>query len=856
MRLQALVYFYGRRLRSHPIQELLAGLGVAIGVSLAFAVIVANSSVVSSAAEIVDGVTGSADLQLTARDSNGFDERMLHDVRRLPGVRRAAPVLERRGVIVGPDGTQSAVNLVSVDRSLARLSGGLTRSFLPGGLQLRPGGMMLPSGVADTLGIQGLGMGASGGSLPRVTLYIGGRAERVTVAAVLGEDTVGPLTGAKVGIVPLDSLQRLAGLEDRLSRVLVVAAPGREAEVRRGLELLADDRLAVTSAGADLDLLKQATEPTDQVTGFFAAVSALLGLLLAFNAMLLTAPERRRLVSSLRLLGYRPRQVAAILLFQAFVLGAVASLVGVLVGNVLANAMFDGSPEYLAPGFTMGGRTVIDALPLVLALSGGIVMSCVASAPPLLDLRRGRAVDAVFRESGSPGNALGRRTAERTLAGSVACIAVAALLLAFEPRLALVASALLAVATLLAIPSTFKAVTALMGALVSRVPRFSTLTVALLSMRATTLRSLALAATGAVAVFGSVAIGGARHDLLAGIGDYTADYVETADMWVVNPYDNQAINDFEQAGLVDRIEGLPEVASVRPYHGGFLDMEGRRVWVIARPRDDSEMLPPSSMVAGDFDVANAALRETGSVAISDQIARSRGLESGDDVAVPTPTGTVRFQIAATITNLGWAPGALILNSADYSDRWASRRPSALEVDLAAGADPPAVHMAIDRVLRDAAPGLVVQHASERGAAIDASARQGLERLSQISLLLQIAAVLAMAAAMGAAIWQRRSALAALRIQSFRPRQLWVLLLIESGAVLGAGGVTGALGGTYGRFGADRFLEVVTGFPVAPTLVGWNTAITFAVVVGAALAIVAVPGWFATRVPPRLGLGTE
>lgn len=856
MRLQALVYFYGRRLRSHPVQEALAGLGIAIGVSLSFAVIVANSSVVSSAGEIVDGVTGSADLALTARDSRGFHERTLRDVRRLAGVRHAAPVLERRGVIVGPDGAEAAVNLVSVDRSLAHLSGGLTRSFLPGGLQLRPGGMMLPSGVADTLGIRGIGTGAAGGPLPRVTLYIGGRAEPVTVAAVLGEDTVGPLTGAKVGIVPLTSLQRLAGLENRLSRVLVASAPGRETEVRRGLERLADGRLAVTSAGADLALLEQATGPTDQVTGFFAAVSALLGLLLAFNAMLLTAPERRRLVSALRIQGYRPRQVVAILMSQALVLGVVASVVGVVVGNLLSRVLFDGSPEYLAPGFTMGGRTVIGALPLILALSGGIAMSCLASAPPLFDLRRSRAVDAVFHESGSPGNALGTRVVERALAGSVVCLVIATVLLSQAPRLALVASALLAVGTLLAIPATFKAVTALMGALVSRGPRLGSLTVALLSMRATTLRSLALAATGAVAVFGSVAIGGARHDLLAGIGNYTADYVGTADMWVVNPYDNQAVNDFRGAGLAGQIERLPGVASVRPYRGSFLDMEGRRVWVIARSGEGPEMLPRSSVVAGDLELATAALRKTGSVAISDQIARARGLGPGDELTVPTPMGSVTLHIAATITNLGWAPGALILNGADYSRLWASRRPSALEVDLGAGADPVTVQRAIDDVLHSEAPGLVVQQSGQRGAAIDASARQGLERLSQISLLLQIAAVLAMAAAMGAAIWQRRPALAALRIQSFRPRQLWVLLLIESGAVLGAGGLTGALGGTYGRFGADRFLETVTGFPVAPAVVGWNTVTTFTVVVGAALAIVAVPGWFATRVPPRLGLGTE
>jgi putative ABC transport system permease protein len=856
MRLQALVYFYVRRLKTHPVQELLAGFGIAIGVSLAFAVLVANSSVVSSADELIAGVTGTANLQVTARDDQGFDERLLEDVRAVPGVEQAAAALERRGVLVGPTGAETPVNLVSVDQSLAQLSGRLTRSFLPGGLDLRPGAMMIPSAVATELGVANPASDTTTRTLPRVTVNLRGQTQRTTIAAVLGRDTIGPLTGAKVGVMRLDTLQRLAGLKGRVSRILVATAPDRESVVRRELERISGDRLTVTDTGIDIRLLEQATGPTDQVTGFFAAVSALLGLLLAFNAMLLTAPERRRLVSALRIQGYHRRQVIAIMLFQALALGLTASFLGLIAGGALSRGLFNESPEYLAPGFTLGGRTIVDAWPLVVAFAGGIAMSCIASAPPLFDLRRRRAIDAVFNESGIPGNALAPQTTRRTLAASIVAFLAATALLIVMPELALIASSLLALGTLLAIPAAFKAVTAVMQLIVDRVPRLSTWTVALLSMRATTLRSLALAATGAVAVFGSVAIGGARSDLLAGIGEYANDFVGTADVWVVNPFDNQATNDFPASQLVERLENTVGVADVRVYQGSFLDLAGRRVWVIARPVDDPEMLPASSMVDGDLVAATSALRGTGSITISDQIADARGLDVGDQIAIPTPTGSVPFRIAATTTNLGWAPGALILNTTDYRRSWGSDDPSALEIDVARGTSQLVAQDAIAAALRNRAPGLRAQLADDRGAIIEASARQGLERLGQISLLLQIAAVLAMAAAMGAAIWQRRPALAALRIQSFHPRQLLALLLIEAAAILGAGGLTGAIGGTYGRVGADRFLQVVTGFPVAPAAVGWNTVATLGVIIVTALAIVAVPGWFAARVPPRLGLGAE
>jgi putative ABC transport system permease protein len=854
MRFQVLLYFYGRRLRTHPVQELLAGLGIAIGVALAFAVMVANGSVVASAGEVLRGITGSANLQVTAPDGRGFDERLLPGVRRVPGVVRAAPLLQQRGVLVGPDGREASVTLASIDPSLASLSGALTRSFVPGGFQLGSG-VMLPHATVDALGLPNPRPEGQAKPLPSVDVHVRGRASRVTVAAVLGRDTIGSLTDAKLAVLTLEQLQRLSGLPRRITRILVEAEPGQEAAVARRLTALTGGRLEVTPADDEVALLRQATGPMNQVTGFFAAISALLGFLLAFNAMLLTAPERRRLVGALRIQGYKPRQVIALILFQAIALGIVASVVGVLVGGVLSREVFNDSPEYLSSGFTLGARTIIGSGPLVLAFVGGVVASCAAAAPPLMDLRRGRAVDAVFHQVGVPGNAVDATTRYRMLLGAVGLFVTATALLLWVPSAALAASAMLALGTLLAIPTTFALVLRFVEALAARVPRLSTLTVALLAMRATTLRSLALAATGAVAVFGSVAIGGARDDLLRGLGSFAEDYVGTADIWVLNPADAQATNDFHVGDVPRRIDALPGVAGVREFRGGFLDFADRRVWVIARPPADATMLSPANVVDGDVESADARIRAGGWIAISEQIADHYDVAPGGTIVLPTPAGRVTYRVAATTTNLGWAPGALVVSGDDYRRSWGRSAPTAIEVDVAAGASTEATRQAIDREL-GAGSGLRVQTADERVAQMSATVEQGLRRLGQISLLLLVAAVLAMAAAMGAAIWQRRGALAALRIQSFSPRQLWLLLLLEAGAVLGAGGLTGALGGVYGQLGADRYLDVVTGFPVAPIPAGWQTVETFVFVVLAAIVIIAVPGWFAARVPPRLGLGNE
>ena len=90
------------------------------------------------------------------------------------------------------------------------------------------------------------------------------------------------------------------------------------------------------------------------------------------------------------------------LLFQALCLGLAASLVGLLGGYALSRGVFHQSTGYLAEAFTLGTRTVLTAQPLLLALIAGVLATVLASAVPLLDLRRAGALDAVYREDGVP----------------------------------------------------------------------------------------------------------------------------------------------------------------------------------------------------------------------------------------------------------------------------------------------------------------------------------------------------------------------------------------------------------------------------------------------------------------------
>jgi putative ABC transport system permease protein len=120
VRLSMLCRFYGWRLRRHTVQELLAGGGIAVGVALVFGVLVANSSLMSSAGNLLHGLVGSARLQLVARSSDGFDEGLATTVRRLPGVEAAAGLLREEVTVLGPRGRES-VQLIGIDPNIIGL---------------------------------------------------------------------------------------------------------------------------------------------------------------------------------------------------------------------------------------------------------------------------------------------------------------------------------------------------------------------------------------------------------------------------------------------------------------------------------------------------------------------------------------------------------------------------------------------------------------------------------------------------------------------------------------------------------------------------------------------------------------
>lgn len=844
MRGRNLLFLYMQRVRTHPLQELLALLGVSVGVALVFAVQVANTSIVGSVEQFVRGVTGSADLQITARDVHGFDAGLADRVARLPGVRATAPLVEARANLRSRAQTRT-VSLIGGDQRILQLGGRMLRDVTSRHFRLT-GAIAMPQPLADSLRVSVDEM---------VRLAVGAQSHPVAVATVLTRDEVGSLVDSPLVLAPLDYAQRISGLRGRVTRILVAVRRGQLATVRRELRRLVGNRLNVSAGDAEVHLLREASAPNDQSTALFAGISALVGFLFAYNAMLLTIPERRRFLADLRLEGLGDLTVLRLVLFDALVLGLGACALGLALGDALSRHAFRSVPGYLAFAFAIGDQRVVDTTSVIFACAGGIAATVLAAVHPLKDLFSRRPLDDLYHEDEERGT--GRIVPRRWLAASGAGLVMAAsVVLLTAPRSTLIGIVLLLCGMLSLIPAILVVALRLVDKVSERV-RSVVLVVSVGELRTTTTRSLALGATGALALFGSVAVEGAHFDLQRGLDQGAHQINAKADLWISPGGEGNvlATTPFKPSSAAPAtLAALPEVRSVRAYRGAFLDFDGRRAWVIANPRADSHPLSERTILAGDVAAANRRLRERGWVALSASIAHDVGAKIGDAVSLPTPR-PIRLRLAATLTNLGWASGAVVMNAEDYRRAWASDDVSALQLLLDPNVSAQAVQQTV-RHLLGPTTNLSVETAAQREERFRTKTRQGLNRLTQIASLVLVAAALALATAMGGVIWSRRPRLITLKLTGFTDGEVWRALVLESAIVLGIGCSVGALFGLYGQFMLTRWLSDSTGFPTSYQPAITLACATFAAVTLVAVAISAVPGYAAARVPANPGASED
>ncbi len=834
----ARLYYARLQARIVLVQELFAVVGIAVGVALLFASQVASTSLNGSVKRLTGDIVGHMQYQLETRGPQGFEGSLLSEIRSIPGVHATLPVIEQQINIIGASG-QEAVDLIGTEPRLAHAGGPLLRHFSYTQLASQDA-IALPEPLARSIGA---------GPLQPVRLQVGASDVTALVGATLQEADIGSLVHSPIAVAPIAYAQQLTGLQGRFTRILVQASPGHEHAVRTGLQRIASTRnLNFEPADYVTRLFQVAAAPTNQGTELFSAISALVGFLFAFNAMLVTAHLRRTLVENLRRWGATRLMALQVLLLDALVLGILGSALGLVLGELLSVLVFHESSGYLSYAFPVGSLRIVTWQSFVLAIGVGLAASCVGVLAPLRGLlRRSPRSDSAARPD--------RLWRPVTVGVGLACLVATTMILLVDDvtvPAAITAIVCLVAALLLLLPVLFDAIVDIFDRLQVRLYSASTLlSAAELQAPSNRARSLAIAATGAIAVFGSVAIGGASANLQRGLYRMANEANFVTDLWVspAGAANTLATTSFH-ASETARLEHLPGVRAVSIYRGGFLNIGDRRVWVIAPPRSSPQPIPANQITTGDLSLATARIRGRGWAILSQAIADEHHLRVGQAFTLPSPRPTT-FRVAGFSTNGGWPPGAVIINATDYAQAWGSNEASAYNIVLSPGVPAGRVRREVIAVLGNSGAGLVVQTARQRAQEWQAASRRGLEQLAQIRALMLIAAVLAIAGAMGSMIWQRRPQLAYIKRQGYKKDVLWRALLCESALLLGIGCSIGAVFGLYGQLVQSHALASVTGFPIVisigPLIALWSFALVSVVAIG----VLALPGYLAVRVRPTM-----
>ncbi len=837
MRFSGVRYIYAARLEARAVlvQEVFAILGIAVGVALLFASQVSSASLTRAVALLNSQLVGSTQLQLQARGPEGVSERLLREVRGVRGVEVALPVLEQQVNIIGPSG-QRAVTLFGVEPQAVHASGPLLRRFSARQLAAQRA-IALPAPVAREVGA---------GPLVTVKLQLGGTFVETLVGATLYEADIGGLVHSPVALASLGYAQRLVGAPGQLTRIFIRYEPRRAAQIRAALTGFATRWNVNLQPGTfDTRLFADAVAPQSQSESLFSGISALVGFMFALNAMLITVPSRRRLIHDLRPHGATELITVEILLFDALIIGVLACVIGLALGDVLSIAVFHATPGYLTFAFPVGNNRIITWQSVVLAISAGLAAALVGVFWPLFETTsasRPRSRPR-FPSSGSAW------TKSRLIAGA-ACLAVTTITLFADTKAAIIGNVTLVIALMLLLPFLFDLAVALFGRLSTLLDGIgAALAVTELSTPHTRVRSLSIVATAAIAVLGIVEFQGTQANLRAGLYASTRDLDGGAAVWVTPRGYFSLLNTIQfNAGSASRIRRLPGVTEVGLYRGSLLDWGDRRLEVRGQPTGVQHPVPPSQYLGHELARATERVRRGGWAVLSQALAAEYHLHVGQSLILPSPR-PITLRLAGLTTNLGWPPGAVILNSEDYARAWFATEPSAYEIQTAAGSSATKVREQVRSALGSES-GLAVETAGEREQRHYALADQGLSRLTQIRMLVLIAAILAIIGAMGSMIWQRKDRIAAWKCHGYREPVLWRWLICESAVLLVTGCSIGAVFGLYGQLLGSHFLGSVTGFPVVFHVEGVAAISSFGLVSAIAVVILSIPGYLVVRVPPR------
>jgi putative ABC transport system permease protein len=625
-----LPYVLRATLRRSRLLYALSLAGVALGVASVVSIRIINSNAVGAFTGTVRAVSGDADVSIIGLTPT-FPSEILPRVLATPGVEGAWPILSMP--IVRADDPNFRIELVGLDVFAPHpfpidiVDGELSDAlFRPGWVAVSPR-LARKEGwrLGDSVRV------ASGAST--VTLHIG---------AFVDFERVTPLASPRLAVMDLAQVQSLFGREGRLTEINASASPGSTpGELRARLERILGGSVRVTTPRT------REVEAQDLLAAFrlnltaLSLISVFVGGFLVMTATRATLVRRRREFGLLRAIGATRLRVALLVLIEVVVLALAGAAAGIPLGVLAANTQLDRVNATLTNIYLLTEVHATRIAPRDLAGAAfiGLTGALVAAVGPIIDMSR-REVRLLL-SAFTLHERLGERAGRLALVG-LGGIAMAGVWYAFWGRGVRPAGFILSFAVLGAIPA---CVPALLQHVCRRVPlrafdasmsarnivrRLATTSVAVSALAAAV--SMLVGVTIMVASFRQTLVAWLDQTLRADVYVSPAAWVRGGDTAVLTPE------------VIERLRVHPGVRAIDELRQLRLTTDRGRL-TLGGVRFGLPVLEKSlPMLEGDARAVEVALRQEGSVAVSEPLARKLHLSVGGSLEVPTSDGPARLPI--------------------------------------------------------------------------------------------------------------------------------------------------------------------------------------------------------------------
>jgi putative ABC transport system permease protein len=409
-----------RALWARKLRTTLTALAIVLGIATVSGTYVLTDSISNAFDSIFSSIYRGTDAAITGKSAISadattnlppFDESLLEKVKALPAVGAAiGGVADETTNLIGDNGKVisfgGAPHLgFSVDPSQPQFNS----LSLVEGRWPESGEVVIDRSTARKKDIK---VGES------IRIEAQGAAQPFTVSGLVkfGSSSL-DIGGATLAGFDLKTAQKLFRKEGRLDQIRISKKPGvTQAELIRQIREILPPQTQVRSGASQA---KTDASDTKEFTNFlqtfllsFGGIALFVGAFVIANSLSITIAQRTREFATLRTIGASRRQILRAVLLESFVIGALASVIGLFLGLALAKLLFW---LFEQAGLTLPNTGLLfQTRTIVVSLVVGILVTMVASlrparratrVPPIAAVREGATLPpgrfARFRGIGS-----------------------------------------------------------------------------------------------------------------------------------------------------------------------------------------------------------------------------------------------------------------------------------------------------------------------------------------------------------------------------------------------------------------------------------------------------------------------